>query len=268
MSCKFSPKKSAEVKNQRESPAEKQEASYVSSSKTLTVYDACKDTWINTGLPFREEPTFSNHKALSTLRKPGIQYKVGNKKVRLHDVDIYNLEKHVLLGKENVPKSFRGLWWMDGNPAAEVVVSFARSVYDKSKGTMTSIYNDQDSYLMQPSIAGMAVWTAFLAAKVKLQVRIPANVNMDNLKVGDRLFVDTGLLSNVIVKTSSLPTTYVSDQHWKRETGKHCYNLRQIVDENGRKLPVYDRFVKNVMQQTKDGNGTNPEALIMPKYVD
>lgn len=243
----------------------KQHLPYMSSKKTLTVYDACKDVWIDTGLPFRTEPKFPNDKPTINLRKPALFYKVGDKRVRLHEVDIYNLDKHVLLGKANVPKSFRGLWWMDGNPAPEIVLSFAHVVYDKPKGTMTAFYNEQDSYLMQPSPAGIALWDAFLAAKVQLNVRVPKTIDMDKLKFGDQIFVDIGLFRKVVVKTGLMPTTYINDQHWKRETGEHCYNFRQIVDENGRKTPVYDRFVKNVIQQTKDGKGTNPEILIMPK---
>lgn len=245
----------------------KERLPHMSPQNTLTVYDACKDTWIDTGLPFRAEPSFPDRKASDSLRKPVIPYRVGRKIVRLHEVDIYNLEKHVLLGKENVPKSFRGLWWMDGNPAPEVVLSLAHVVYDKSKGTLTSLYNEQDSYLMQPSTAGIALWNAFRLAKVKLHVRIPPAVDMEKPQFGDQLFVDIALLSKLVVKARLMPTTYISDQHWKRETGDHCYNLRQIVDENGKKLPVYDRFVKNVMQQTKDGKGTNPEVLVMPKNI-
>lgn len=240
---------------------------YMSSKKTLVLYDACKDTWVDTGLPFRAEPTFQGRNASRSLHKPEVQYRVGDKLVRLYDVDIYNLEKHVQPGKENVPKSFRGLWWMDGNPAPEIVLSFARAVYDKTKGTMTSLYNDQDSYIMQPSTSGIALWNKFRDAQVSLQVRIPAKVNMEDPQFGDQLFVDTGI-SKVVVQTSLLPTTYVSDQHWKRETGNHCYNFRKIVDENGKKLPVYDRFVKNVMLQTKLGFGTNLEVLVMPRYIE
>lgn len=247
----------------------KQHLAHKSASNSLVIYDTCKDTWVDTGLPFREEPSFPGKQPTSTLRKPAITYKVGGKKVRLHEVDIYNLDTHALPGKDNVPKGLRGMWWMDGNPVPEIVLSFGRSVYDKAKGTITSTYNDQDSYIMQPSTPALAFWNLTLATKVKIQARVPPAINMDNLKFGDKIFVDIVVFSaNLPLKTSLMPTTYVSDQQWKRETGTNCYNFRQIVDENGKKLPVYDLFVKNVMQQTKDARGSNPEVLVMPKYVD
>ena len=236
-------------------------------SDNLQIFDACLNQWVDSQLPYQESPFYADHQVSDFAYRFNQAFKIGDEKFKLYDVDMYNLERHVKVGGENVPKSLRGLWWMDGNPVPEVVMTLANAVYDKEERTIRSRYNGQDSYLFSPSLPGLATWDIFYILKGYLQMRIPETVDMENLSYGDRIFVDLGVRFG-LYKTENLPTTYINDSHWKRETGGHCYNLRQIVDENGNKLPVYDYFIKKTKEQTNELGGYNTNVLIQPKAVD
>lgn len=234
----------------------------------LVIYDACTDQTIDTGLPFDPKPSYPDQQVSNKPYLLGQTFTIGALKYRLFDVDLFNLDKHVKIGGANVPKSFRGLWWMHGNPAPEVVVSLANAVLSKDQKLISFAYNGQDSYLFTPSPEGIATWSGFFAAKVQVRIRIPQGINLDAPKIGDKVFIDTGILQGLVIKADIQPTTFVKEGHWKREyPGGGCYNFRQIVDENGNKTSIYPLFVQEVQKQTQSHHGFNPKVLIQPRIV-
>ena len=82
------------------------------------------------------------------------------------------------------------------------------------------------------------------------------------------------------IVSENMPTHYVAEGHWRRETlvGKsqkeasgttgdtkstaHCYNLRRIVDEHGKKLPLYPYFVQEILKKNTQAGSRVPEVVM------
>jgi hypothetical protein len=100
----------------------------------------------DTGLTYKPKPEYPDKKSYVTKAQGyDFSYRVQDKWARLYMVDIYNLDLHVKGAGPTVPASLRGLWWMDGNPLPEVVLSFAESFIDKTTGYLKNPYNGQNS---------------------------------------------------------------------------------------------------------------------------
>ena len=93
-------------------------------------------------------------------------------------------------------------------------------------------------------------------------LRPALQIDLTRPKPGEFFYVDVDVRVVGYIKSSNLPTTFIEDGLWRRETGEHCYNLRRIVDENGKKLPVYDYFVNQVIDKNKAAGSKNPDKLL------
>jgi hypothetical protein len=105
------------------------------------------------------------------------------------------------------------------------------------------------------------------------------SLDFQNPKKGDMFYVDVDARFVGSIVSENMPTLYVGDGHWMRKTaiGKkvekagehtieqpnfHCYNLRRIVDENGRRLPIYPYFVQEVLKKNQAAGSKVPEVVM------
>jgi|GEM_PF-3813733 hypothetical protein len=237
------------------------------STGELVLYDVCQDRWIATGVPYRETPHYTEDKVVRSSRGLDREYMVQGKRSRLFEVDIYHLDEHMKGGGRNVPRSLRGIWWMDGNPVPEVILSFGDASFSLETRTVLNPFNGRNGYLFSSSILGR-LWheiTNILNGQILLQ--FPLETAIEQPRAGDTMYVDP-ILKGFGELNTNWPTTYVNDTHWRRDTQDFCYNLRQIVDENGKKLPAYDYFVLKVRQQNLANFGRSPDMLLQARCIE
>ena len=243
--------------------------------KPLLVYDSCTGYWVNTGLPYREHPTFPetdfDPSSMKTVAKRAYHLPNGNV-LDIGYVPIHHLEKFIPFTNTKIPKVLRGIWWMDGNPVPEVVVTTHSGSYTHETKTFSMYYSDDGAYSWLPNSGGSwGMWTHYTLGHTMSIVF--GDSDPDHMKPGDGVsaVLATKLFSyEALVKA---PTTFIENGLWKRETGKswaerdqyHCYNMRRIVDEHGRKLPVYDYFVAMTHKRIKEEEGWHDDVLITPK---
>ncbi len=130
-------------------------------SDDLTLYNSCTGEWFSTGLPYREQPSFDVEPSVKKAARFDRTYKVNGENYRMYEIDLFNIEKHMKVGGDNLPKSLRGIWWMDGNPVPEVVLSFADATWDAEAGKLYNRFNGMNSYLFTPSFLGRGWWWRF-----------------------------------------------------------------------------------------------------------
>lgn len=241
---------------------------------TLVIKDSCSKESLDktapyvvtpkdTGRPFVQNPQYPDKKPyVAKSQQYDVSYKIKGVWARLHMVDIYNLDRHVKATGPSVPASLRGLWWMDGNPVPEVILSFADSQIDQKTGYIRNPYNGVNSYLFSASATGRGVWDITKIFATSMLIRPTPEINLENPKPGDFFYVDVDARVVGYIKSSNLPTTFIEDGLWRRETGDHCYNLRRIVDEKGQKLPVYDYFIGEVLKKNQQAGSKNPDKLL------
>lgn len=258
-------------------------------SKNLELYDACTQVWVDTKMPFRESPSFESKFDRSKMEDAAkYTFKMANNQiVKIDYLDIFNVEKYLKSDNPNIPPSLRGIWWMDGNPAPEILVATHSGTFSQEKNTFAMNYNSEGAYSWLPSNASKGFMWFYYYTGFDMSVEF-GSFDAANMKPGDLIravgYSNTlsteRLLSYNAFATDKIlyhemPTTYIADGHWKRETGfyntkrdeYHCYNLRRIVDEHGKKLPVYDYFVKIVRDRIKNESGWYSDVLIYPKLI-
>ncbi len=233
----------------------------------LELYDVCQGKWQSTGLPYREQPHYDKEKIVRSSQGIDRVYTIQGEKSKLFEVDIYHLDEHMKGGGPNVPKSLRGLWWMDGNPVPEVILSFGDAKYSEEERLLRNTFNGKNGYLFSSSILGRLWHEITNLLNGVIIVKFPESFNIEQPKAGDQMFVSPQLKGLGDLQTD-WPTTYVNDSHWRRDTQDFCYNLRQIVDENGTKLPAYDYFVQQVQKQNRANGGRSPEVLLQARCIE
>lgn len=92
-------------------------------------------------------------------------------------------------------------------------------------------------------------------------------MDMERPNPGESFFVNVDVRIAGKLESETMPTTFIQDGLWRRETGEHCYNLRRIVDEEGHRLPVYDYFVQKVLEKNRDGGSKNPDKVLQVRLV-
>jgi len=240
-------------------------------SSNLVVFDSCREKWLETDIPLREEPSYSESE-YGTPIPWGRSYKIGSNRIKLHEIDIYNLEEHLTVGGFEVPASFRGIWWMDGNPLPEVILSLHSANVDSLNRTIEFDYNEKFRYSFLPTRTSLVQWelTHLFASKAKIVFE--DGVDLDAPQNGDTGKLDfiTNVFSNGL-PFGEMKITYAMDGVWRRETRlgqENCYNLRRIVDEYGKKLPAYDYFLKITQAEIQASRPDKKGVLLTPLTVE
>lgn len=243
------------------------------SEQTSKIYDACSNTWLTPQVSLTQEEIEKKPRVLEKSLWIDRTYEINGQKMRLHNIDIYHLNEHIKSGKAPLPKSLRGVWWMDGNPLPEVVLSFGDA--EISQGQIKNPYNGPNSYVFSATAKGRLNWDVTNFFKTGMVIRPAAHMDLENPKPGDTFYVDVDARFVGSIVSENMPTRYVGEGHWRRETivgsskagsedkrETHCYNFRRIVDENGQKLPIYPYFVQEVLRKNSSAGSKVPEVVM------
>ncbi len=177
---------------------------------------------------------------------------------KLISVDHKDVIEHMIVGSDetNTPENLQGLWWMNGNPLADEVVSFAGVKWEEIAengevvgyvGTLP-VY-DQAVWTWHDSVAGRALYKAVLDAKLVYKARFnkdfTSGVVTPTLQPGHKLF------EIMPSKLLEFRMEQVDANEFARDstifTLESSYRFRRIVDGKGQKLDdVFAEFLQNV----------------------
>jgi hypothetical protein len=252
---------------------------FAASEQTFKIFDACSNTWLNPKITISQEEIEQKPRIIEKSLWIDRTYQVNDQKMRLYNVDIYHLNEYIKGGKSPLPKSLRGVWWMDGNPLPEAVLSFGDA--EVSQRHIKNPYNGPNSYLFSATAKGRLNWDVTNFFKTGMVIRPSANINLEEPKPGDTFYVDVDARFVGSIVSENMPTRFVDEGHWRRETivgsskpgsedkrETHCYNFRRIVDENGKKLPIYPYFVQEILKKNSTAGSRVPEVVMQIRPTD
>ncbi|MFW7379988.1 MAG: hypothetical protein ACOH5I_14335 [Oligoflexus sp.] len=181
------------------------------------------------------------------------------------EVDSYLQIGNFLTG---TPENLQGLWWMDGNPLADEVISFAGAKFDPivengeliGYGANIPVF-DEGIWTWHDTLAGRFLYSLIQGA----QVRYLAVFNPDftygevvpylqPLKPLPGFEIPSSMLVNFTM-------TQVDANEWSRDSvllgQASSYRFRRIVEGDGTRLPAWDEFVAAI-------NSRGPASALMP----
>ena len=189
---------------------------------------------------------------------------------KLQSVPHENIEEHILIGSDETgtPKNLQGLWWMDGNPLADEVVSFASAQIEP-------IYEDEEltGYKANIPVYDEGIWSWHDSFGGRLLYRAVENSRLVYEGIFDIDFTH-GEVTPIIKLFSVFPElqipqsmivnfsmTQVSEDEWSRDSvlfgDEHQYRFRRIVDGQGNRLPAYEDYLISI--ETRElGNAVLP----------
>lgn len=188
----------------------------------------------------------------------------------LDSVPYRDIDQHLVIGSDatETPAPLQGLWWMDGNPQADEVMSFANAKFkDIQVGGQvvgheaTLVVYDEGIWAWHDSEEGER--QARKAYNWRLVYRLVFNADYTHGQIEPILDPPEGFRFGIRIPRNPL-ATFTMDQvnadEYVRDTkllGKsNQYRFRRIVDGQGQRLPLYDNFV-----QTVEAEGV-PNALL------
>lgn len=178
----------------------------------------------------------------------------------LASVPYRDIDQHLVIGSEvtGTPAPLQGLWWMDGNPQADEVMSFANTQFKDitSAGKVvgheaTLVVYDEGIWAWHDSEEGER--QARKAYKWRLVYHLVFNADYTQGKIEPILDPPEGFRFGILIPRNPLANftmDLVNEDEYVRDTnllGKsNQYRFRRIVDGQGRRLPTYDSFVEAV----------------------
>ncbi|SME96530.1 hypothetical protein [Pseudobacteriovorax antillogorgiicola] len=177
----------------------------------------------------------------------------------LMSVSHEEIDQYLIAGSDDTgtPRNLQGLWWMDGNPLADEVVSFssARIEAIEEAGNVIGykayipVY-DEGIWSWHDSFSGRSLYRAV----EKNQLVYQGIFNTD-FSYGDvtPIIKPFGVFPEVEIPQSMLlnfSMSQVSDNEWSRDSvifgQESSYRFRQIVDGEGNRLPAWDDYLISI----------------------
>jgi hypothetical protein len=178
----------------------------------------------------------------------------------LAPVPYRDIDQHLVIGSDatGTPIPLQGLWWMDGNPQADEVMSFANARFKditfagKVVGhEATLVVYDEGIWAWHDSEEGER--QARKAYNWRLVYHLVFNADYTHGKIEPILDPPEGFRFGIRIPRNPLANftmDMVNQDEYVRDTnllGKsNQYRFRRIVDGQGNRLPTYDSFVQTV----------------------
>ncbi len=170
-----------------------------------------------------------------------------------------DVDAHLVPGsdKSETPDSLQGLWWMDGNPLPDEVVSMAGAkftpVLEDGRVVGHEAYlpvYDEGVWTWHDSKEGEALYSA--VRKFRLVYHIVFNTDftegtvyptLEKWPTNKVVEIPASMLLSFTMKQVS-PDEYSRDSVILGQPSQ--YRFRRIVDSQGRRLPVYQEYVASI----------------------
>ena len=168
----------------------------------------------------------------------------------LQSVPHKDIDKYLVIASDatSTPENIQGLWWMDGNPLADEVLSFAGMSWSAIEERGEVVGFDEGVWAWHDSLAGRLLYNLVLKAKLTYHVVFNADFTAAQITP---VFKPIGLLPGFELPPSFLvdfALNAVNENEYSRDSilfgAPHTYRFRRIVDGQGVRLPAFDEFVK------------------------
>lgn len=161
--------------------------------------------------------------------------------------DTINREMRIAGPMSGIPEVLQGLWWMDGNPLPDEVISLGRSIWNQdTRSTGIEVYGER-IWSWHASIWGRSAYA--LAYRSRLVYELAFD---EKLCVGTITPVMRVLGRRVRVPESLVRLTMhlEYDGVWRRESRlfglfHHAYRLRRIVRGDGAREEAFADYVRS-----------------------
>lgn len=174
----------------------------------------------------------------------------------LESVPHEDIDQYLTIGSDatGTPENLQGLWWMDGNPLADEVVSFAGTSFEEIiedgelVGYRTEIpVFDEGIWSWHDTLAGRVLYGLVLTQRL-----VYVGVFNTDFTYGEvtPTIKPLSVLPTVTIPRSMLvdfTMTQVNEDEWSRDSivfgQASSYRFRRIVDGAGNRLPAYDDYI-------------------------
>jgi hypothetical protein len=181
------------------------------------------------------------------------------------------MDKNLPFGSDetHTPKNLQGMFWMDGNPLPDKLVSLAKVRFTDLRdqnGKITGhrayipVY-DQGVWTWDDTRTGNALYK--LVHDVKLTYKVDFNADYTFGQVTPLVTLIPGLKRTAIPPSMLVDFTLTLNgpDEFSRDSilagKKHNYRFRRVVDGTGKRLPAWDDFVRK-MEEKNLPNGLIP----------
>ncbi|RZA25132.1 MAG: hypothetical protein EOP10_07785 [Proteobacteria bacterium] len=177
-------------------------------------------------------------------------------KYKLKSVPHADLDQYLVPGSDatNTPTAVQGLWWLNGNPLPDEMLSLASAKWTEilEDGEVVGyqaaipVY-DEGIWAWHDSSAGRLLYNVVLKSKLTYYAKFNLDFSFGRITP---VLQPIGFIPGIEIPSSMLvdfTMTKVSEDEYLRESivlgQKQTYRFRRVVDGNGNRLPAYDEFV-------------------------
>ncbi len=193
----------------------------------------------------------------------------------LQEIKTDEVEKFLTIGtKQNVPKGlddFHGLWYMNGNPLADEVLSFAGAKFDAQQNAYLARVYDEKIWTWSPNTAGRTLYQAVRQTGLTYKIvkeddatyQVTPLIFLPEYLLGVELSIPALLADFEIKKTEDPDVWMRPSKFFGRNIG--TYRFTRIVYANGtRTSKYYSDYLPNVNKKA-DGITLLPTQLMAVK---
>ncbi|WP_437321563.1 hypothetical protein [Sorangium sp. So ce385] len=146
-----------------------------------------------------------------------------------------------------IPEALQGLFWMDGNPLPDEVVSLGGSVWDAETSTTRIHVYGERVWSWHADLRGRGLYALVRAARLVYELRLDAERTFGEIVPFVSL---AGRRVRVPEQLARLTMRRVSDGHWLRESWffgvfHHVYDLRRIVCGDGSRTDAFAAYASS-----------------------
>lgn len=149
-------------------------------------------------------------------------------------------------GSKGLPERLQGLWWMDGNPLPDEIVSFANSEWNARERKTSIAVFDEDIWSWHGSEQGRALYDFVRKFELVYELSFDEGLNLGEITPVVRIQGREFRVPKALVRFTA---RYAGDGHFIRESyffGQlaHTYDFRRVVKADGTREKDYDAYVE------------------------
>lgn len=202
-------------------------------------------------------------KAQEDLKQAFITDKVGD--YQMISIPHEEIDSHLVIGSDETetPENLQGLWWMDGNPLADEVLSFSGVTFKEiivdgevvGHEGLLPVY-DEAVWSWHNSLQGKGLYSFVNKSKLVYLARFNKDFTFGKIIP---TFKPIGFLPPVGIKEAlvDFEMTQINADEWSRDSqalgmqqAKSQYRFRRIVAGNGQRLGNWDDYIESLEERS------------------
>ena len=175
------------------------------------------------------------------------------------------VDEEMLIASESsgIPDALEGLWWMDGNPLPDEVISFGASRWNSDERATRIVVYGERIWSWHGNLAGRLLYRRTRRVRLVYEFRFDPDMTHGTIVP---IITFLGIRVRIPGALTRLTMERVRDGLWLRKSLffgliPHIYHLRRIVSGAGSRLDTYAAYVKAapprsflaIRRDTRDG---------------